>query len=360
MKKIYTVLLMALLQSSVVAQVTYTFADYANAGDQADYFLGNVSTSINFDLSGPNHQWNFSSIQNRSGKSVSYVDPNTTGYKNLWCLSEGFVNDCDTEFNNNYSTAIQLIEAPYTAGPNTVLENVYAHFNKTSTDFKLKMIGVKGVSFGTTFNMVLNYQQPDLMYKFPMNYNDAYTENFSYSGNVQPQGFNLQVSGVGTRSNTVDGFGDLTIADQAFSNVLRLKTVSDQVLTTTQNGINQQRNVKLINYQWFSPNFKYPVLDVTAVETNAGISTTEIRYLENSSTLATSSTKVKTNFIYPNPSQGNFKTNIPQNDIRSIEVYNQNGQLVSKSLNLTHLNKGNYVIKIKTSTETFTQKVIKE
>lgn len=351
---------MALLQPLVDAQVTYTSADYANAGDQADYFLGNVSTNIDFDLSGPNHQWNFSSIQNQSSKSVSYVDPNITGYKSLWCLSEGYITDCDTQFNDNYSAAIQLLEAPYTAGPNTVLENVYAHFNKTSTDFTLKMIGVKVLSFGTTFNMVLNYQHPDFVYKFPMNYNDAYTEAFSYSGNVQPQGFNLQVSGVGTRNNTVDGFGDLVIADQNFRNVLRLKTVSEQVLTTTQNGTNQQRNVKLINYQWFSPDFKFPVLDVTAVETNAGIAPTEIRYLENSSTLAASSTKVKTNFIYPNPSQGNFKTNIPQTDIKGIEVYNQNGQLVSKSLNLTHLNKGNYVIKIKTSTETLTQKVIKE
>ncbi|MGX9985482.1 T9SS type A sorting domain-containing protein [Soonwooa purpurea] len=359
MKKFYSVLLMAIL-SLVKAQMTYTAANYANVSDQANYHLGNTSTSLNFAATGANFQWNFGAVQNQSSKQIAYADPSTSVFKNLWCQSLGYTSDCDVEFSNNFNVAQKLINNPEPAGTNSTLEDLFAHYYKSYSDFSTKMLGLKMNSSGNEIVLTLNYQQPDVMYKFPMNYNDSYTEAFSYDGESMEQSFLFKINGTGTRTNVVDGYGNLVINNQTFSNVLRLKTISDQQITIVQNSGTQQRSIKTINYQWFHQDYKFPVLDVVAIEQNNITIPIEIRYLENSSTLANSSNeKLGKHFIYPNPSKGIFKTNIPENEIKSIEVYNLAGQLVSKSLNLSQLNNGQYIVKINTAKESISQKIIK-
>lgn len=344
----------------IEAQISYTSADYAVANDQVSYLSGNTNTTTNFVSTGANYQWDFSSIQPQGNVQASYGDPTTTGYKNIWCQFSGYSTNCDSQFASNFNMAKKLTDAPVQADDHTTLENVYAHYQKSNSDLSIKMLGVKITSFNTDLSMTLDYQQPDLMYKFPMNYNDSYTEAFSYHGDLSPVGFNFKASSIGQRTNIVDGYGDLKISDQSFYNVLRVKTVSEQVLTTVINGVSQDRTIITTNYQWFSKDYKFPVLDVSTITTNGTIVPTEIRYLKSSGTLSTISNSKQTSFIYPNPSKGDFKTTIPKSDIKSIEVYNQNGQLVSTSLNLTGLNKGNYTVVVKTATQNLTQKVIKE
>ena len=358
MKKISTVLLMALLPL-VNAQVTYTSADYANPLDQINYLTGNIATSINFAVTGSNFNWDFNSLQQSSTKQINLIDANNTGYKDGWCQKLGLTSTCNEEFNNKMNMAEKLMDNPIAMGANVTLQDIFSHSLKTSSSLTTKMIGIKILSNGLTIPVIMDYQLPDVLYKFPMNYNDSYTEPFSINVDLTQIGIDFKINTLGNRINHVDGWGDLTIDNKTYNNVLRLKTISDQNITKTQNGVSEQQSLKTINYQWFSKGYKLPILDVKGIENNGQFIVLEIVYLKKEAVLAVSNNQQKSLSIYPNPSDGNFKTNIPSKDIQSIEVYNVLGQLVSKSLDITRLPKGNYIIKINTATQSYHQKVVK-
>lgn len=67
--------------------------------------------------------------------------------------------------------------------------------------------------------------------------------------------------------------------------------------------------------------------------------------------------------LYPNPVKDNFTINT-NDKIEQVEIYSINGQLLktvkSKKINTSDLPKGNYLVKIKTDKEIFTQKIINE
>jgi len=86
----------------------------------------------------------------------------------------------------------------------------------------------------------------------------------------------------------------------------------------------------------------------------------------DTSTLATSEVSKKDMFrVYPNPTVDvvNFEV---AGKINSVEVYDAAGKLVktandgAKSINVSALSKGNYVVKVKTEDASYTKKVIKK
>lgn len=358
MKKISTVLLMVILPL-VNAQVTYTSADYANSLDDITYIIGDTSTLINFSTTGSNYNWDFNSLQQASTKQINLIDPNNSVYKSIWCNNMGYASTCNVEFNNKTNVAEKLADSPIPAGNNIVLDAIYSHSLKTDSNLATKMVGIKIMSNNLVIPAILDYQQPDILYKFPMNYNDTYTEPFAANLDLTQQGINFKVNSTGDRVNHVDGWGKLSIDNKTYNDVLRLKSISDQSITKIQNGITDHQSLKEISYKWLSKDYKFPIMEVKGMEKNGKFTITEIAYIKSDAVLATSNSQLKNVSIYPNPSNGNFKTNIPQNDIKSIEVYNSLGQLVSRSMDISNLQKGNYIIKINTNTQSYHQKVIK-
>jgi len=359
MKKITTVLLMAILPL-VKAQITYNSGDYANSADQISYILGDTATLTKFSETGANHNWNFNSLQASSAKQIDLIDPNFTSYKEAWCQLMSYTSTCNSEFNNKANIGEKLTDLPIPEGSNVTLDSIYSHSLKTNTDLSTSMIGIKITSNNLIIPAILDYQQPDILYKFPMNYNDTYTEPFIATTDLSHLGISFKINTSGSRTNHVDGWGNLTVDHKTYNNVLRLKSISDQNITRIQDGITYQQSIKTISYQWLSKDYKFPVMEVKGLENNGKIVITEIRYLKNDPVLATSSENLKNIIVYPNPSNGNFKTNIPTSEIKSIEVYNTIGQMVAKSLDITNLEKGNYIIKINTPTKSHIQKVIKK
>jgi len=83
-------------------------------------------------------------------------------------------------------------------------------------------------------------------------------------------------------------------------------------------------------------------------------------------TLSTSEVSKKDIFrVYPNPTVDVVNFDVA-GKINSVEVYDAAGKLVktakdgAKSLNVSELNKGNYVVKVKTENDSYTKKVIKK
>lgn len=69
--------------------------------------------------------------------------------------------------------------------------------------------------------------------------------------------------------------------------------------------------------------------------------------------------------VYPNPTSDIIKID-SENKIKSVEVYDASGKLVLSTtsdfpeINIQHLQEGNYVVNVKTTTATLSKKIIKK
>lgn len=108
----------------------------------------------------------------------------------------------------------------------------------------------------------------------------------------------------------------------------------------------------------------YSIVDLMTDDYGTGFYVDNIQVKD--ATLATSEVSKKDIFrVYPNPTVDVVNFDVA-GKINSVEVYDAAGKLVkvakdgAKSLNVTTLNKGSYVVKVQTETASYTQKVIKK
>jgi hypothetical protein len=162
------------------SQITYNSSDYAA---QNESFLVSHSTSgivgNDFVQTGANYNWNYSNLIPSSQETLLYQNPNTAGYKNIWCLYNGYIFNCNSQFNTNFSLATKLTNGLQLQGFG--LTNVIDHLKLSTTSLLNKMIGSSITLNGTSVPFVASYQTPDVLYQFPINFNDNYTNNNSLS-----------------------------------------------------------------------------------------------------------------------------------------------------------------------------------
>src|SRR5690606_26107978 len=106
-----------------------------------------------------------------------HEDPNNSPFKNTWCLCHLYIFNCNSTFNENFNLGSSLGEN-LTLGEYS-FNDVYQHAYKSNTEFQIKMIA-GNINLGVT-NLpgILEFQDPDVMLKFPINYNETYTDNSS-------------------------------------------------------------------------------------------------------------------------------------------------------------------------------------
>lgn len=265
MKKI--TLLTALLFSAILsAQVTYTSADYAAVGEEVT--LSKAPTILqglfNFAATGANYNWNFSGLTADSQTTFSYQNPNNAGYKISWCFSNGYLFNCNSQFNSNFTHATQLSEGFEIQEYG--ITNVIEHSKLSGTALETKMVGMS-VGIGTlALPVAVDYESPDVIYQFPMNYNDSYTNNGAFSLDLSNMGFPVQYDSQISRTNTVQGWGSLVTPFMTFPNVLKMKTVLERVDTITFNGIEIPVPTTTVSYKWFDKNYGLPVLQADGTE----------------------------------------------------------------------------------------------
>jgi len=114
--------------------------------------------------------------------------------------------------------------------------------------------------------LILRYSDPVIKMKYPFSFGDQHTDHFigvaSYSD-----------------TNTIDFFGDCTLAADAYGklvlpnqiieNVLRIKSVKKGL----QINMCGTTDINMTRYSWYASGYRYPVLSVCTVETrnNEGV-----------------------------------------------------------------------------------------
>ncbi|WP_396195179.1 PKD domain-containing protein [Flavobacterium sp.] len=260
MKKII-LLIIVLLSNIGVAQISYLSTDYAL---QNESFIVSTATvqglTLDYVQTGTNFDWNYSTLVPATQETVLYQNPNNAGYRTVWCFINGFIFNCNTQFNNNFNLATKLTNGIQIQGFG--ITNVIDHLKLSSTLLEDKMIGASITVNGTSVPFVASYQTADKIYQFPINYNDNYTNNFALSVDLNSFGVPIQYASTGQRNNLVEGWGSLTTPFGTFPNVLKMKTTVVNNITITTNDTPTQNTVTTVSYKWFDKAYGIPVMQV--------------------------------------------------------------------------------------------------
>lgn len=262
------------------AQITYPSGSFASAG--SSYLISNTTAAlsgIDFVQTGTAYSWDYSILQANTQETITWDDPNNSGYKATWCLSNGYVVNCNTQFNAQFNLANQQVEGIQIQGYG--LTNVVNHYDKSATALACKMVGASLTVSGITVPFTFDYTIPDTVYNFPIVYNDAYTNHSEFEIDLSTLGFPIQYESQLDRTNTVEGWGSLTTPYGIFTDVLKMKTVeiSNDTIITQTDTIPMQRTV--ITYKWFDANFGIPVLQVTGDEIAGVWTPASVTYIDN-------------------------------------------------------------------------------
>ncbi len=277
MKKI--TLLALLCGVAATAQITYESSDYAAANQEIILSKASPLGLFNFAATGANHHWNFSGLSAQSQSTFSYSNPNNSGYKISWCFTHGYLFNCNSQFNNNFTHASLVTDG--FEGEQFGITNVIEHARLNGSSFESRMIGMTMGFGGLGLPVAVDYDSPDVIYQFPMNYGDTYTSTAHFNVELpELSGFQVQYGAEITRTNTVQGWGSLETPFMTFPNVLKVKTVVQREDTFTVNGIGIPIPTTTVSYKWFDKNYGLPVLQADGMELFGLFIPTSVTYVD--------------------------------------------------------------------------------
>lgn len=262
------------------AQITYQNSNHVSVGDSIH--ISKTSAGIqgfNFDTTGANISWDYSSITASSQADEKYISSGDAGYKNTWCLNNGHIVGCNSKFNDYSNIATQSSEGLSIGGFS--FENVVNHYKQDSDKFIYKMIGTTITVAGIPVAVPIEYDTPDTVYQFPLTYNGVDSSEFAYSFDLNSIGVNLKTVVSGTRKNEVHGWGSITTPYKTYANVIKLKStvITKDSVITAQNTTEKIDTV--ITYSWWDVNEKIPVFEAKATITAGVVVNSNVNYIDD-------------------------------------------------------------------------------
>ncbi len=246
MKKLWTLMLLLISTSTgLKAQITITQTDMPVVNDTIRMSIATpLANSLNYNQTGANFNWDFSTLQPNAQEVVKYVSSFSTPY--------GFY------FLNTYGNKISDSLGGFGA---FTFKNVYNFYRRTAQKFTAEGLGVSvnGIP------LAADYSDPDEQYTFPLNYNDFDSTTFAVSLNIPTLG---TYKSKGYRLNKVDGWGNITTPYGTYS-CLRVKStiIANDSLTISQPvpfsfGFPNNR----YEIRWIANGHKLPLLEVQGTE----------------------------------------------------------------------------------------------
>lgn len=278
-------------------------------------------------------------IRKSTGLNIDFTDPEETGEDYTWDFSQlipivqsvdTFVKVTDTPlfYWLFYLTSANLA-SPVIADspiPEIPLTDVYQFYNNSSD--KYEDVGFAATLF--SIPIPLKYDDPDLLYDFPMNYGDEFSSTSVFELGLEDVGY-IYVER--QRANTVDGWGTLITPYGTFD-VLRVKsevTEYDSIyLDSLEIGI--PVNIEYIEYKWMGKGQKIPLLKITD-----NLLSFVVEYRDS---LRTESTDIEDPVlinedylsIYPNPASAYLNiSGFEPGTEGELHIYNLEGRLVYSS-----------------------------
>lgn len=293
----------------VQGQITVTQSDMPSAGDIPARWNATVTQFDDADT-GPNHVWDFSTLQPLLETADTCVTVSSTPLLYQFFFNNPFLYpDHDADYAvRGQDFDFQVLQ----------LTDVYDYFKRDANGFD-------NVGFGANINGVPASVQRlpvDHVYELPLDFNDASTS---------PSNWEVEVPGVlffrqeQVRENLVDGWGTLYLPTDTFE-VLRVKSVLNR---TDSIYVNQFMfgfslpEPETIEYKWLAAGMDVPVLQVNTV---AGVATTA-RFWYDSTSLGMDGEMEEGAFeMFPNPADQHVNVRFDAGVERSLEVLDLSGR----------------------------------
>jgi len=279
MKKTIILILITILSvEGSFSQAVYNSADFANIGDSVH--VSKAKTGLNgFDFiqTGANHFWNYDTLPYSTQNDAKWIDPLTAGYKATWCLTNSIIFGCNTQFGDFTNLAINDLDSLQYGS--FEVSNVVKHYEKNSNSLTYKMLGGKVFIGGLPVIKIAEINDADTIYNFPLQYNHLDTCSSNYT--IKISGDSTKYVSYYKRYNHIEGWGTMTTPYNTFNNVLKVKTIVTKIDTLYIGGNIHQYIDTLIEFKWFDPAYKIPVLEVKANKVGQNIVTTGITYIDS-------------------------------------------------------------------------------
>ena len=257
MKKLLLLVVLALTFVGLNAQISITSSDMPGSGDTLRYsnaIVDSITLSV-YDTTSTNFTWDFSHLEPTSQGVAAYKSSLQTPYAFFFF---GFNKYGRKEIDSIGFGAFQF-------------KNIYSFYKKTTAKFEAEGIGM-------TFSglpLPAYYTDKDEIYQFPLNYGDQDNSTFAFSIGLPTFG---TYASQGTRTNTVDGWGQITTPYGTFNCIRVVSDIVaiDSILVTSGIGFGFPRNQR--TYQWLTTGEKIPILEISGQADSTSFTPTQVRY----------------------------------------------------------------------------------
>ena len=256
--QIFLALLFAVLATN--AQITISSKNMPKAGDTARVSLA-LSTNLptGWRSAGANKTWDFSKLNPTGTQLREFKASFRTPYAFYFFNQVG-----------------EKIADTLGGGPLT-FTNVHNFYSTTNSVYKAEGLGYSV----TGIPLAANYTDDDEIYQFPLEYNDSDVSTFRFKFEVPGQQLITYIQ-QGTRTNVVDAYGSIKTPFKTYSDVIRVKTIMNQVDTIVsplgKTGIPRHQVI----YKWLAQGEVVPVLEIRGTQAIGGtFTTTEVFFRDS-------------------------------------------------------------------------------
>jgi hypothetical protein len=334
MKKITLLLISVFAMQALFSQPVLTNSLNFTIGDTYRYDGYQEVPDIDPGAGGANLTWDFSTISGGTyyeGIGAICVDPSITAFADSAAVA-------------NANICIRNPETP-PVGPHQ-----YYNCNSTSQDLlALGFLAAGNNSFTTYTNNVTGLE-------FPFTYGDSFDDTWeSMMYYIELGYYFMRDSAIVTVD--ADAYGTITTPAGEFQNVLRLKRTTIDYSWMNYGGTGWLFNGSFtdINYEWYAPNIKVPVMIIQEIEWLPG--TYEVRYLvEHNFSTGIEDIADHRLEVFPNPTTDRVTIKTDKK-FNSVSIYSllgkqldvvtsQTGQSHQQTIDLSKYPKGVYLIEV--------------
>jgi hypothetical protein len=362
MKKIYLLLPLLLFSFLTKAQISIDQNDMPNTGDTIRVSFGQITGAVDPLPTGANHTWDFSQLQWTAQNIDTFLSVSQTAATYQFVFA-------DVAFNPNRANLATRGSFFFPPVAGLQVEDVFDFYYKSSTQFRRVGYGANINGFDTPLPM----NSQDIIYNFPLNFNDNDSCDADFSVTVPGILFYGYTQ---HRVNLADGWGSLTTPYGTFD-VLRIKsmlTAHDSLNFDTAGigfGIDRPLTTE---YKWIGKTKSIPLLQINTVTVFGTETVTSIVYRDSARSVITeiNENTINSFSIYPNPFSAELSITLQKKQQATISIKNVLGQTVfskqlqtlnfklQTTLDLSFLEKGIYLMEVVTDGERMVKKVVKE
>lgn len=249
MKSFLTILL-SLIFSCLLAQPTITFTDMPAIGDTVRTSSTTGGLGINYQQTGSNYTWDFSSLSSTNTGADTFISVTSTPL--VYNLAFNLLSPAATRAN------LASPQADFSLIPNLPLTDIFNFFKSSSDSYAMCGFGaaISGITIPIKFNAL------DVWYMFPLTSTSTADSSEVYFAQGIPAIGYLSIQR--KRVNTVDGWGTVITPAGSYP-ALRLKSVvreTDSIYVDSLNiGFSVPRNYT--EYKWLANGKGIPVMKVS-------------------------------------------------------------------------------------------------